>query len=162
MSFLPMILHITIDTNLINARQKLPEMNVLEDMHKRGSIEIVKTDAMDTEMLEGYRKGLEKSQQYREIQGYGVFGHSRFDHSVYGSVEDGGLTQSIVMALFPGKSCSELSDNDIRDVMHIQAHVTHKGDYFITEDKIILAAADSLVRLDVRVRTPKELLKEIA
>lgn len=156
-----MTLRITIDTNLINARQKLPEMNILEDMHTKGLIEIVKTDAMDTEMLEGYKKGLEKSQQYREIQGYGVFGYSRFDHSVFGTVEDGGLTQSIVMALFPGKSCAELSDNDLRDVMHVQAHITNKGDYFITEDKIILAAADSLRKLGIRIRTPEMLLKEL-
>ncbi|MDP3041709.1 MAG: hypothetical protein Q8N62_03115 [Candidatus Omnitrophota bacterium] len=114
-----MVLRITIDTNLINARQQLPDMNTLEEMHKKGLIEIVKTDAMDTEMLNGYKKGLEKSQQYREIQGYGVFGHSRYDHAVYGSEDDGGLTQSVVMALFLGKSCSELSDNDIKDVMHI-------------------------------------------
>ena len=156
-----MVLRITIDTNLINARQKLPEMNTLEEMHKKGLVEIVKTDAMDTEMLNGYKKGLEKSQQYREIQGYGVFGHSRYDHAIYSGEDDGGLTQSVVMALFPGKACSELSDNDIKDVMHIQAHITNKCDYFITEDKIILDAAELLKKLGVRIRTPSDLLKDI-
>jgi len=156
-----MIPIITIDTNLINVRSTLPAMNVLEDMHRKGLIKIVKTDAMDTEMLDGYQPGLSKSQQYDETQGYGVFNHSRFDHAIFGSVEDGGLNQSIIMALFPGKSCSELSENDLRDAMHIQAHIINKGHYFVTHDKVILDATDALARLGVRVATPEALLKQL-
>ena len=156
-----MIPFFTIDTNLINARGKHPHMNISEDLHSKGLIKIVKTDAMDTEMLGSYQKGLLKSQQYDEIQGYGFFGYERFDHSVIGHVEDGGLNQSIVMALFPGKSYSELSDNDCRDVMHIQAHIINKSDYFVTRDGVIFAATDALARLGVRVRTPEKLLEEL-
>lgn len=158
-------IRITIDTNRINVRNQIFAMNTLENMQERGIIEIVKTDAMDTEMLDGkknpYHSGLRKSQKYQEIQGYGFFGHSRFEHNVFGNMEDGGLNQSIVMALFPGKSYSELSINDCRDVMHIQAHIVDKAAYFVTNDGPILRAAENLTRLGVQIRTPEVLLKEL-
>ena len=42
---------VTIDTNSINARGEVWEMNLLDQLHKDHVIEIRKTDALDTELL---------------------------------------------------------------------------------------------------------------
>jgi hypothetical protein len=42
---------VTIDTNSTNARQAGENLNALEEWRKKGLVEVVKTDVMDTEFL---------------------------------------------------------------------------------------------------------------
>ena len=50
-------LTVTIDTNVINAKQKDEKMNLLEQYYQRGMVEFFKTDVLDTELLKDKKIG---------------------------------------------------------------------------------------------------------
>ncbi len=55
------VLIITIDTNCINAKQEIKELNQLEEFAEKGQVQIVKTDVLDTEFIKYEGKKGEKS-----------------------------------------------------------------------------------------------------
>ncbi len=112
---------ITIDTNLINAKEKDPVLNKIEQFMQERKIKIFKTDAMDTEMQDGnYVSGLVKSSKFSEDIGTGVWDHSRGDHALWGVADDDILFGQILEVLFGKKDRQRYIKNEIKDAMHLQ------------------------------------------
>ncbi len=158
-------LKLTIDTNLVNALQKLPEMNQIEELERQGRVKIVRTDVMDTELL-GQKEQrprelrLSKSSQFEEVIGAGVAGHSRAGHAVAGSDSDYEMLAKIRGILFP--NFEQLNDDKRRkaqrDCMHLATHKRNDCDYFLTMDGIILKNKEALEKIGISVLGPSQFL----
>jgi hypothetical protein len=153
---------LTIDTNSINVRQADENLNALEEWHKKSAVEIVKTDVMDTEFQKAapHRRDvfMAKSSQYREDTGEGHYDNSRYDHALYGPLENYPL-EAVRRILFP--NFDELTEDEKerarRDAMHLATHYRHRRDIFITTDKHFLINRDSLKsRFGIVILRPDE------
>ena len=152
---------ITIDSNCINARGNLIYMNKIEEAETEGKIKIFKTDTMDTEFLKGrkYEIGRKKSEKYEEDIGILVLGHSRLGHAKLTDKNQAKKFNLIKDTLFPNK---KLTENDLRDCMHLHTHVMYKRDFFITEDKKIIDNADKMKKeFDTEIISPKDFYEKI-
>ena len=157
---------ITIDSNCINVNGNYKDMNKIEELEKKGIVEIHRTDTMVAEFLyggskKGYTKGLKKSKNYPEDIGVAVWDHSRYGHSKWGSKKDSKLFNEIKEILFP--NTKELTDKQIKDSMHLRTHLHYGRDYFITDDKkhILSKKNDLRDNLNIIVCTPKEFCENI-
>lgn len=157
------ILTLTIDSNCINARGNYKYMNKVEELVKKGRVKIYVTSTMETEFLKdkGYQKGINKLRNYEVDIEIGVWSHSRFGSCKFGSKEDSKRFNEIKKILFP--NLKELTDEQIKDSMHLQTHLHYNRDFFITDDKKhILNKKDELKeRLKLLVCTPKEFCENI-
>ena len=157
---------ITIDTNVINARQNLDAMNALEALAQQGKVAIYKTDVLDTEMkggyINGYPNGLSKSKRYPEDVGVGAYGHFRWGHAEWGGDKDDQILEQVITLLFGKKQRSEYLEQEIRDAMNLLTHKKYGRDYFVTNDTGILKCRlDIEKELGVIVCTPEHCLTMI-
>lgn len=160
---------ITLDTNCINTKLGLKAINKLEEWHKQGRVEIVKTDVMDTELMSAEspsfrEKALKKSASYHEDVGNGVWGDSRWGHFLWGRKSDEFPLEKIRDLLFPqyNKLDEKGRKQADRDLMHLETHKKYDRDVFVTEDKHFLDKKDVLnEQFGIRVLNPKKLVEEI-
>ena len=166
---------ITIDTCLINSKNKLEEMNCLEDLAKNGVIEIVGTDRLLQE-TENHHLRKSKAKSYKNISEPFTVGYSRIG-GFYISDGKGPEFNEIASILFPSKTPSELDRNESNDVMHLISHAHSKSNYFVTNNTRDFIDAkrtnknrnvlyknkkrNQLIKLGIIVVTPKEMLKII-
>jgi len=133
------VLIITIDTNCINAKQEIKELNQLEEFAEKGQVQIVKTDVLDTEFIKYEGKKGEKSKvkaaEIPEDIGIGVLAHSRLDHTKLASEEEAKQFNEIVELLFD-KPLYKLTNHSrlVRDAMHLHTHLIHQRDIFVSTD----------------------------
>ncbi len=131
------ILNITIDTNCINVKQAIKELNQLEAFDKKGVVKIVKTDVMDTEFLDDKGNDADKRKakaaKLPEDIGIAVFGHSRFDHMKFASEETTKEQNEIIEIVFQ-KPATQLTKQQRRDTMHLHTHLINHSDIFVTTD----------------------------
>jgi hypothetical protein len=115
-------------------------------LRREGRVEVVKTDTVDTERIDGVveagatRRILETA-GIVELHGPGVLGHSRGDHSVYASHEDDTRIDRLLAALFPGSdryATDRTSSHNLRDAMHIATAVRYGCGVFVTTDERLL------------------------
>lgn len=152
---------ITLDSNCINAKGKHAYMNKIKEAETKGKVKIFKTDTMDTEFLKGkkYEIGLKKSAKYEEDIGILVFGHSRWGHAKFVDKNEVKKFDLIKDILFPNK---KLSENDLRDCMHLYTHIIYKRDFFITGDRDILDNTDKIKKeFNTAVLSPKDFVEKI-
>lgn len=152
---------ITIDSNCINAKSNLEHMNIIEKAESEGKIQILKTDTMDTEFQKnnGYPIGLEKSKKYDEDIGIWILGHSRLGHTKFATDETKSSFDLLKTVLFPDK---KLTQNDIRDCMHINTHIMYKRDYFITKEKRLLGKSGVINKIfSTEILSPEEFCGKI-
>lgn len=130
---------LTLDTSCINAKGMNRELNQLEALQKKGLIQLVSTTSVEEEHLqedkEPYRtQRLEKFSNYDEVDvGYWVLGYSRLGISTkLGSEATQEEMKKMATILFPSCDWSTLTSNQIRDVMVLHTHWTHKRDVFVT------------------------------
>ena len=73
---------ITFDTNLINTKQRIEAMNILEYWDSLGLIHLLKTDTMEIEFQKANKKKqdvfLKKSRSFKEDYGINFVGHSKY------------------------------------------------------------------------------------
>jgi len=153
---------ITIDTNCINVREAVRDLNQLEKWHSLGLIEIVKTDVMDTELRGGAR--LEKSSRLKEDLGVGVVDHSRLGHFVVGGEGVDYPLDELRKILFPNfdKLTEKSRKRAIKDAMHLATHHMRKRDFFVTMDNHFMKARDELKKkFNMVILTPKECAEEL-
>lgn len=151
-----------LDTNCINARQNDPHINRLEKLHNQEKILIEKTDTLDTELQDGYSKGLKKSENYIESFGGTVLGHSRWNHSQWADENDERRLTKILEILWGTKNRSGYSRPEIRDAMHIATAARYGGTYFVTNEKALLMHSDEIQRkFTIRVVQPKDCLDRV-
>src|SRR4030043_2027128 len=158
------MISVYIDTNCINARQKDPSLNQLEELYEQEKILIEKTDVLDTELQEnkGYPLGQRKSMQYVESFGPGVVDHSRVGSSIVGDADDDIRLTRVLTLLWGQKRRNEYTKEEIRDAMHISTAVRYGGTYFVTTEKGLLKKAEVVGKeFGIKLRDPERGLHEV-
>ena len=127
---------LTIDTNLINAKQKNLSMNKLEQWCDEGKLIIVGAYRLTVEIA-AYKnqKASCKELKIPNIAEPLVLDKSCLDSS-YLAPSDNNAPEfgDIASILFPQKDYALLSDNDSNDVMHLMGHYYAKADIFLTNN----------------------------
>ena len=128
-----MVIRLTFDTNCIlrDKDSKKPYFNqirTLERLAEKGLIKIFKTDVQDTEIGD-FPPRLQKSQEFKEQKGIGVFDHSRFDHCVFAPDEESCEFKRLIQSQKTTKKT-----NDIKDIMTLHTHKKHNNDFLITNN----------------------------
>lgn len=135
-------------------------MGFLYTAYLRGWIGICITDTLGVERTKRFGEDLgvhDPSLWFFESMGPMVLGHSRCDSSVFGSVEDDERISDVLAVLHPARSRGSLSENDIRDGMHLATTLRYGARLFVTRDKGILKKTDELAtKFELMVLTPKE------
>ena len=168
------MIKITIDTCLINASQKLEEVNRLEELNKKGLIIIVGTDRLLQE-TENHTKRLEKAKFYKNISEPLTIGFSRIGKAYISDGKTRPAFSEIASILFPTISKNDLDRSQSNDVMHLISHIHSDSDYFITKNTkdFIDAKKDNnnrnggyknhkriqLEKIGIKVFTPKEIIE---
>ena len=149
---------LTFDTSCINAKGNNRELNELETRQREGLIQIVSGTSVEEELLQPDREPfrtqrLSKFNNYDDVDaGYWVLDYSRLGISTI--PDDESIAQEmeeIAHVLFPQCPWQRLNKNQIRDVMVLHTHLTHKRDVFVT-----LNTKDFIGREQAK----RELLKE--
>lgn len=158
---------ITFDTSCIYSEGRSPpEIAELEELHKEGLVQIVKTDVVDTELLNSRKEGLkQKSAIYDEDFGAAVIGHSRIGHALIADNESGDNLQEIMNIVFPDfENYGEgAKDRAIRDAMHLATHYKYKRGFFVAKDEhhIIKKARELEEKFGIVVLTPAQCLDRL-
>ncbi len=145
------IRRITIDTNCINTKRGISELNWLEKLASEGKIEIQKSTQFSVE-AQGNLKREAKASQIPDHPPVFVLGASFLGGAVLAGPD---LRTEIRMILFPG--VAQLSINQVRDVEHLAEHVRTGGHLFVTLDESDFIAGNKkqrLQRLGVWAVTP--------
>jgi hypothetical protein len=90
-------------------------------------------------------------EQLPEVREAGVYGVSRYGEALYGDDEDDARLEAIRRVLWHERR-TNLSDTN--DVIHLATHGRAARDYFVTTDRRIHSARDSLIGLGIRVVAP--------
>lgn len=131
------VLRFVIDTHLIDDESLA--MAELWELHKAGTIELLRTDVVDTELsqiVDGAKreKLMGLSAALPEQLGVAVFDHSRWNHSTWGSGEDASEWDRIWEALSPGRDRATADRRHVRDAMHVWTAIRIGADAFVTLD----------------------------
>jgi hypothetical protein len=139
-------LRFVLDTHLLD--DKSPEMVKLRELHEGGWIDLTRTDVMDTELQgagpDKVRRLLALSGQYVEHLGPAVLDHSRFDHAVFGSEEDGQRLDAVFAVLFPGADRKTCRPQHLRDAMNVATARRYGATGFVTKEKRLLNKGDAV------------------
>lgn len=127
------MISITIDTNLINTKNKLPEVNILENYYTNGLIKIVATDRLLQETENDHKRYL-KANLYDNISEPFTVGYSRIGYAYISSGERKPSFEELAKILFPRIKPINLTKNQSNDVMHLVSHVHSDSDYFVTNN----------------------------
>lgn len=164
---------ITIDSNLINVRQKVEAVNSLEKLHEEGLIEIVAAERLFEEMRNS-DIATKKANQYKNIAEPFVIGHSRIGKAYIAKSDSKLPTFGIIASiLFP--NIENPSENQSNDIMHLLAHSHSDSEYFVTNntkdfihgkktnlnrhEKLENDTREKLKKLSIKVVTPEEALE---
>lgn len=151
------IRRITIDTNCINAKRGISELNWLEKVASEGKIEIQKSTQFSVE-AQGNLKREAKASQIPDLPPVFFLDASFLDGPAVLAGPD--LRAEIRMILFPG--VAQLSINQVRDVEHLAEHVRTGGHLFVTLDESDFIAGSKrqrLQRLGVWAVTPAKAME---
>lgn len=127
---------LTIDTNVINARQNLPAMNKLEQWRDEEKIRIVGTHRLKMEVA-AYKnpKASEKEKKLPNVSEPMVLGKSYLGHSYLAAPKKNAPQFCDLSAImFPGRDHNQLSNNESNDVMHLISHFFAESDVFVTNN----------------------------
>lgn len=155
------IYRIVIDANVINARGKVPAMPELESFFDLGVIEILKTSALGIE-LQGYKPGKEKAKSYGTIYGDNWLGHVQ--PSVWAGRKSNFKTiyETLWGKMWKkgGASRDRIHHQSLRDAIHLDICWINQVDFFVTDEKAIIARREALYAqgFDVKIVRPLECL----
>ena len=125
---------VSIDTNRINAKQRLESMNEIERLGHEGWIDLRKSHVMLEELPDGPGPMRDKAHKTMEVGGEDL------------TQREQNLITELEQLLFPGKAL--LSINDNRDVRHLFDHMKYclycDWNFLITNDNAILNKKDEL------------------
>ncbi len=124
-------LKVAIDTNIINARGRAKGMDIIENWHKEGLIEIVGTERLRQECNNDLLRK-EKAEKYRNIHEPWILGKSYIGKAYPSSTNNGPDFYKVKEIIFPNKAKLKVSDEN--DIMYILSVIHGKVDYFITNN----------------------------
>jgi len=162
-----MPLRVTIDTNCINVRQAHTFMNQLEELARRGAIQITTTFALGEDLAFDKTKLGEarriKAARLPQARSGFMVGHSTVGGpDVIGGPNVYAHVDSIAEVIAPAVAWEEIRTNTQRDILHLAAHLTYGWELFVTEDKGILDHSTKLAALGIRTMTPVAALQYLA
>jgi hypothetical protein len=158
------MLGVTIDTNCINARQRDGVLNELEERARTGQLKLTATAVMLEELDRDFttlgQARREKAARMPIARSGFMVGHSAVGgHDVIGGPDAYGHVDALAAIVFPGTGWEDLDPRTQRDIMHLSAHLTYGWDIFVSRDRAVLAAAETLQReLGLRVMCPEDAL----
>ncbi|MDD3083926.1 MAG: hypothetical protein PHP82_02810 [Candidatus ainarchaeum sp.] len=135
------MIKITFDTNCILRDEKdknkyYNQIKILEQLEKKGLIEIHRADATDTE-IDGFNSRLKKSSEFKEDLGIGVYDNSRYDHCVYAGPSDEDEFNDLKQrsGFNNLKNISEKKKkNKLKDLMILHTHKKMGHNYLISNN----------------------------
>lgn len=149
-------LKVAIDTNLINARGRAEGMDVIENWHKEGLIEIIGTERLRQECNNDFLRKA-KAKNYRNIHEPWILGKSYISTAYPSSTNNGPDFHTVWNIIFPNKE--KLVEKDENDIMHILSVIHGRtADCFITNDSHFLDKKDELKAIGVKVFNTSEFI----
>ena len=129
-----MKIKITIDSNLINLRKKLPDMNKIEELFLKNKIEIVGAQRLYDEMLKYNIDAFDKATNYKNISEPFTIGYSAIGSAYIAGKYEIPSFKTFAKIMFPDIDIDSLSENQSNDIMHLIAHAHSNSDYFVTDN----------------------------
>ena len=161
------VIRITIDTNCINARGRIPALNALEVLAKQGIVEITSTRILAEELARdktqwGPSRRAKASQLRSGTSGF-VMRRSRLRGGDALRAPNAYVyLDRIARIIRPDLEWHELDENTQRDIMHLAIHRAHNWDLFVTMENLILLQSKALLSdLGLRVMSPEDALKTV-
>lgn len=136
-----------VDTNCVNARQSMPEMNRLEEWAEKRIITLETTEVAQNEMAHG-------NNHIRKAKAYGFI----FTMSGVSTGEERKILSEIENILFPSGAANQNQKNDVEIVFNAYKYsplITNDGGSK-SQPGGILGNRDKLLSLGIRVITPQE------
>ncbi len=126
---------ITIDTNLINSKQKLPAMNKLEQWRDEGKLEIVGTQRLKREVAD-YKNDIASAKEASipNVSEPMVWDISAWGESKWGAEGEIPEYKELAKTIFPTVPLDKLNQNQQNDVMHLMGHADCDSDIFVTSN----------------------------
>ena len=125
---------ITIDSNLINVRGAIQEMNEIEELHQEGKIDIVGAQRLYDEMKDYNSDAFDKAKGYENISEPFTIGYSAIGSAYIAGEDDIPSFHAFASILFPDQDIKSLNENQTNDIMHIIAHAHSDADIFLTNN----------------------------
>jgi hypothetical protein len=142
-----------VDTNCVNARQKIEAMNELEGWAADDLIELITSEVAQKEALAG-NNGLRAAKAYSFI----------FTESAITTNDERKFMQQIEQIVFPGGAANENQRNDVEIVFnaakYMRTLVTHDGGSK-SQPGGILGHRDELRELGIKIMTPAEAVAQV-
>jgi predicted nucleic acid-binding protein len=130
------MIKITIDSNLINLRNSIKEMNKIEELNEQGKIQIVGAQRLYDEMKEYNKDAFSKAEKYENISEPFTIGYSAIGSAYIAGEYNIPSFQTFASILFPNQDIDLLSRNQTNDIMHLIAHAHSDSDFFITNNTV--------------------------
>jgi predicted nucleic acid-binding protein len=151
-----------LDTNVLLGAldgqvDRLAELAILRDLQFQGKVRLCVTsrflqDVSGDPDAARRARGIELSCQFEQLSAPFRFDISSFDGPDH--LSDGNDVERQIEKMFGGLPGAGRRTNDLRDADHLMAHVSGKGDYFLTCDKGILKKRDGVAELGIKVLHP--------
>jgi hypothetical protein len=153
------IYRMVIDTNCINARGTLPEMNELESFFDLCIIEIVKTSAFIE--IQGYSPGWEKAKSYGTLYGNCWIGHTEEWSQGVGRKSNFEVIYKTLWGKMwkkGGAFQDKIHKQSLIDAIHLDICWINRADFFVTDEHAIIGKREELYRqgFDVKIVSPPE------
>jgi hypothetical protein len=149
---------IAIDTNVINLKCGIKEMNELEKLHAEGLIEIVIPASISGEIKDYRIEAWNKINKYRWVRGAGFYDN----RILYGTMKFGSPEpeySQLKSIIFPKGT---LGNNNQRDLVHLIACIRNDVDYFITNEEAIYKNKAKIMKtFNITATDPGNILKEL-
>lgn len=154
---------IVIDTNCINARGNLQDMNRLEEYHDAGVIEILKTSTLNKDFSKvPFFKN--KADKFQTISGSSHFAGLDDGHpeALHGGIIDNPIP-GLFRELFPEEKSVKDLHRSIRDSLHIEQAFLNYCDYFVTDETRLIKKCQEIPEISnrIKVTTPSTCLDDI-
>jgi len=157
---------LTIDTNLINIKQKLQSMNTLERWQIEGKVKLIGTERLKDETSR-HPKASQKVNAMPNVSEPGVWDVSNWGRAHWSNDTSGPSFNELAGVLFPSqKELSLLSVADTNDIMHLMAHAHNDCEFFLTHNTkhFIQDGRKNLLKdkFGIAVATPEEAVTQFS
>ncbi len=156
-----------IDVHILDADDD-EAVRELRRLNAGGEVDLVRSDAMDTELNKKQDEGrrgelLERSSELEEVPGVLIWDRSRWDHTLWGSEETAATFDEVWTILWGDYSRTGPETNNRRtrtfDTMHIHSAIINNCFGFITRDGDLLRRSAAIRdRFGLAVVKPEEAL----
>jgi len=132
------VVRITLDTNSINLRDRLPAMSTIERWADEGKVRLLGAHRLLIELAGHPARhapaSAAKLARIRDISEPAVVGRS-FVGSCYIGGDHIPQPRQLAAVMFPTRRFEDLVENDHDDLMHMLSHIGARADIFVSNDR---------------------------